>query len=334
MIVEFWSWVVTLGMHIPDNFLTLPVSLLLWLLTIACVGIAVRRTNAALDDRQVPMMGVMAACVFAAQMLNFPVAGGTSGHLLGGALAAIVLGPSSGILVMTCVVALQAILFQDGGLVVMGANIFNMGILTALVGGTLFRALLGVVGGRSWGLVVAGFISAMVSVVVASAFTALQLAASGSASAVVVLPAMIGVHSLIGIGEGLITAAALSFILATRPDLMPERVVARLQNTQRSVGRGAVLGVGLGVAVLLAVLSPFASSAPDGLERIAIDFGFLDTLKGPTAGSPIGMLPDYSLPGVGGGASTILAGLIGVVIVMALAYGIATTLNRRRPQRS
>ena len=232
MVTEFWSRLIALGLHIPDNFLTLPVSLLFLLITIGCVALAVRRTNAALDDRQVPMMGVMAACVFAAQMLNFPVAGGTSGHLLGGALAAIALGPSAGILVMTCVVALQALLFQDGGLVVMGANIFNMGVLTALVGWGLFRALLGVLGSRSWGLVVAGFVAAIASVLAAAFLTALQLVASGTANAQVVIPTMLGVHLLIGIGEGLITAAALSFLLATRPDLLPVPVVARLNTPQ------------------------------------------------------------------------------------------------------
>src|SRR3712207_5567975 len=134
-------------------------------------------------------MGVMAACIFAAQMLNFPVAGGTSGHLLGGALAAIVLGPWSGMLVMACVIALQALLFQDGGLVVMGANIFDMGIFTAFAGGAIFMVLLKLFGRRSWGLVASGFVAAWASVVLAAAVASLQLIASGTASEQVVLPA-------------------------------------------------------------------------------------------------------------------------------------------------
>ena len=128
-------------LHIPDGFLTLFVSIIFWIGTIVMVSLAISKTNKTLGEKQVPLMGVMAAFIFAAQMLNFPVAGGTSGHFLGGALAAIVLGPWAGILVMTAVVSVQALLFQDGGLLVMGANIFNMGILTAVIGFGLYRAV-------------------------------------------------------------------------------------------------------------------------------------------------------------------------------------------------
>src|SRR5512133_354469 len=121
-------------MHIPDGFLSLLISILCWGITVAILAVAVSRTNKSLGERQVPLMGVMAAFIFAAQMINFPVAGGTSGHLLGGALAAIVLGPWAGMLVMTAVVMVQGLLFQDGGLLAMGANIFNMGLLTAAIG--------------------------------------------------------------------------------------------------------------------------------------------------------------------------------------------------------
>ncbi|MEN8242711.1 MAG: energy-coupling factor ABC transporter permease, partial [Chloroflexota bacterium] len=126
-------------LHIPDGFLSLSVSIFSWMITIIIVGIAVRQSQKELNEKQIPLMGIMAAFIFAAQMINFPVAGGTSGHMLGGALAAIVLGPWAGILVMTSVVALQGLLFQDGGLLVMGANILNMGIITALIGYGLFR---------------------------------------------------------------------------------------------------------------------------------------------------------------------------------------------------
>ena len=126
-------------LHIPDGFLTITVSILFWLLTVSAVGAAVRAVQSSLGERQIPLIGVLAATIFAAQMVNFPVAGGTSGHMVGGALAAIVLGPWAGILAMTAVVAVQALLFQDGGLLVMGANIFDMGILTAAVGYGVFR---------------------------------------------------------------------------------------------------------------------------------------------------------------------------------------------------
>src|SRR5512134_985866 len=130
-------------MHLPDGFLSLVISVMCWILTSILVGIAISRNNRSLGERQVPLMGVMAAFIFAAQMINFPVPGGASGHLLGGTLAAIMLGPWGGMLVMTAVIALQALLLQDGGLLVMGANILNMGILTAAVGYGLYRGALG-----------------------------------------------------------------------------------------------------------------------------------------------------------------------------------------------
>lgn len=321
-----------LALHISDGLLSLSVSALFWILTVACIAWAVQRTNRTLDDRQVPLMGVMAACIFAAQMLNFPIAGGTSGHLLGGALAAIVLGPWAGVLVMTCVVALQALLFQDGGIVVMGANIFNMGVLTALSGSAIFYGLIRLTGRKSWGLMVSGLIAAWITVVLSAAITSVQLAASGTASAAVVFPAMIGVHMLIGIGEGLITTAALSFILATRPDLLPAWLGNELSRKSRPISTRQIIGSGLVIAILLALLSPFASSAPDGLEAVLGRLGIGDEgeLRGPSATSPIGVLPDYTLPGLEGGLSTILAGLVGVLIVVAIGYSIAMLIRRRR----
>src|SRR5688572_33465246 len=119
-------------LHIPDGFLSLAISLICWGITIITLALAISKTNKALGEKQVPLMGVMSAFIFAAQMINFPVAGGTSGHLLGGALAAIVLGPWAGMLVMTAVIAVQALLIQDGGLIVMGANILNMGLITEI----------------------------------------------------------------------------------------------------------------------------------------------------------------------------------------------------------
>src|SRR5688572_17479551 len=130
-------------LHIPDGFLSLVVSAICWVLTTLVIGAAISRTNKSLGEKQIPLMGVMAAFIFAAQMINFSVLGGTSGHLLGGALAAIVLGPWAGMLVMTTVIAVQSLLLQDGGLVVMGANILNMGIITCAIGYGLYRAAAG-----------------------------------------------------------------------------------------------------------------------------------------------------------------------------------------------
>jgi len=210
-------------LHAPDGFLTVPVALAMWVATIAVLVIAVQRTNRTLDERSVPLLGVMAAFIFAAQMFNFQVVGGTSGHLLGGVLAAVLLGPWAGTLVMACVVAVQALLFQDGGLLVMGANIFNMGVVGTLGGYALYRMLVGLFRGERRGRLPAAAIAAWVAVMAGAAAMALQLVVSGFIAFEVTMPVMLGVHALIGIGEAIITAAALGFIAVTRADLFELR---------------------------------------------------------------------------------------------------------------
>jgi len=218
------------ALHAADRFLSVPVALFFWAVTAGVLAVAVKRTNQTLDERSIPLMGVTAAFIFAAQMINFQVAGGTSGHLLGGVLAAILLGPWAATLVMACVIAVQALLFSDGGLVVMGVNIFNMGVIGTLGGYALYRGLCRVLGGEDRARIPASAIAGWMSVVVASISMALMLAVSGTSPLEVVLPAMVGVHVFIGIGEGLVTAAALAFIAATRPDLLdlrPDRAARR-----------------------------------------------------------------------------------------------------------
>jgi cobalt/nickel transport system permease protein len=216
-----------LPLHAPDGFFSLPVAIAGYIIAAAFIGVAIYKTNRELNERMVPMMGIMAAFIFAAQMLNFPVFGGTSGHLVGGALAAIVLGPWAAILVMTAVVGLQALLFQDGGLVVMGVNLINMSILSVLVGYGLY-GLARRFGSSFTHLLIGGFVAAWVSVVVSALAAAVELAISGTTPLSVALPAMVGVHALIGIGEGLITIFALSFIKAARADLLKVRTEAQL----------------------------------------------------------------------------------------------------------
>jgi cobalt/nickel transport system permease protein len=298
-----------LNLHIPDGFLSTPVSIVCWILSVLVLSIALRRVNTELGERQVPLMGVLAACIFAGQMLNFPVAGGTSGHLIGGALAVILLGPWAGILVMTSVVAIQALIFQDGGLLALGANIFNMGIVSVFVANGVYRAIQSFAKGARWGLIVGGFAAAWVSVMASALITALQLALSGASPANIALPAMAGVHALIGIGEGLITVGALSFLAAARRDLLQGPATT-------ASSKGVILG-GLVVAALLAMVSPLASSDPDGLERVAEDIGFLDRAQD----APYQIIPDYVLPGVPNEAlATILAGIVGLLIVFGVTY--------------
>ncbi len=305
------------ALHIPDGFLSIPIALLCWAAAIVLLAIAVRRSQAELGERQIPLMGVMAAFVFAAQMINFPVAGGTSGHLLGGALAAITLGPWAAMLVMTSVIGVQALLFQDGGLLVMGANILNMGLLTALIGYGLYRGVSRQ--SRRVRLTVAG-LGAWLSVIAGAVATSFQLWLSGTSALNIVMPAMLAVHVFIGVGEALITAAALAFILQMRPDLL---------EVKGESGAGGWVIAGLASALGVILLAPLASANPDGLERVAMDLGFV----GKGADAPYNILTGYTVPFLGETAvSTVLAGAIGVLVVAGLTVTGLRLL--RRPARS
>jgi cobalt/nickel transport system permease protein len=304
------------NLHVPDGFLSLTISIVFWIVTAIIVSLAVKHSQETLKQRQIPLMGIMAAFLFAAQMINFPVAGGTSGHLLGGALAAIILGPWPGMLVMTSVIGLQALLFQDGGLIVMGANIFNMGLITSAIGYGLYaifqnksrKIQLGTIAVASW-----------LSVIASALFTSLQLWLSGVSPARIVFPAMLSVHTLIGIGEALISVAAFSFILQVRPDLIKQTIPAKSNNLG-----WAAIGILITIAVVL--LSPFASANPDGLERVADDLGFIELAQN----SPLTIFSDYLVPSIANaGLSTILAGVIGVMIIGVITYLFAKKLSRK-----
>lgn len=304
------------NLHIPDGFLSLTISIIFWIITAIIVSLAVKNSQETLKQRQIPLMGIMAAFLFAAQMINFPVAGGTSGHLLGGALAAIILGPWSGMLVMTSVIGLQALLFQDGGLIAMGGNIFNMGLITCVIGYGLYalsqnksRTIqLGSIAVASW-----------LSVIASALFTSLQLWLSGISPARIVFPAMLSVHALIGIGEAMITVAAFSFILQVRPDLIKENIPAKSKNLA-----WAIVGILITIGVVL--FSPLASTNPDGLERVADDLGFIKLAQD----SPLNIFSDYLVPSIANaGFSTILAGVIGIIIVGAITFLIAKKLSAK-----
>ncbi len=307
-------------MHIPDGFLSVPVAVVMFLISIVVIALALKRVSKDLDERQVPLMGVLAACIFAGQMLNFAVAGGTSGHLLGAALAAILLGPWAAVLVLTTVVGVQALIFQDGGLLALGANIFNMAIVGVFVASFAYRTMQRLVGKSRWGVPVSGFVAGWLSVFIASLAAALELALSGTSPANIAIPAMGGIHALIGIGEGLITAGALAVIAAARPDLL------RQGHAQTAVGGRAVWVGGLIIALGLAVASPLASTHPDGLEWVAGQQGFLNAARGPV----FTLIPEYLLPGVTNQAlATILAGVIGALIVAGVALTVAYTRRSR-----
>jgi cobalt/nickel transport system permease protein len=309
------------ALHIPDGFLSTWVALTGWILAAAVIAFALRQTRDQLGERQVPLLGVMAAFIFAAQAINFPVAGGTSGHLLGGTLAAIVLGPWAAVLVMTAVIGLQGLLFQDGGLLVMGWNIINMGVLTAFTGYWLYTGLRQLLGGSRTAMLVATFVAAWVSVEVGAIATAVELVISGTAPLRVALPAMAGVHALIGIGEGLITAGAVALIAATRPDLL-------VAGAQASGQRSSVWVMGgLLVSLVVAVFSFTASSSPDGLERVAANHGFLGRALHPL----YQLLPNYTMPLVNNPTlAGILAVVLGTLLVFGLAHGLGRVLRREK----
>ncbi|MFC2035622.1 energy-coupling factor ABC transporter permease [Chloroflexota bacterium] len=207
-------------MHIPDGFLSVATIATTYAVSAGGVANAVRITNKKLGEKQVPLMGILAAFIFAAQMLNFPVAGGTSGHFLGAALAAILVGPWAALVIMSTVLIAQSLIFQDGGLLALGANIFNMGIVATFGAYYLYRLARFLFGDNRRGKLTGAFIASWGSVLLASIACAVELSISGVSPWEVVLPVMAGVHALIGIGEGFITIAVVSLLLAVRADLM------------------------------------------------------------------------------------------------------------------
>lgn len=303
------------ALHIPDGFLSAAVAVAMWIVTAAFIAVAVRRASREFDDRLAPLMGVLAAFIFAAQAFNFPVAGGTSGHFLGGALAAILLGPWAALLVMSAVIGLQALVFQDGGLLAMGANIFVMGIVTVWVGYFVYQAL------TRFNRFLAAFAAGWLSVLVAAVVTAFLLALSGTASLNVVLTAMATIHAVIGLGEGLITAGAVALVAAALPGRFDQQVSGRRTDRGTWVAGGVVLALLIGVTAVF-----FASPHPDGLERVAEDTGFLHTAQAPL----FNIAPDYVVPGLSNQTlAGVLAVVLGILLLFAVGYGIARALSRR-----
>ncbi len=314
-------------MHLPDGFLAPQLALALWAATALIVGISLRRLAASRDASGAAgrpiLMGLVGAFIFAAQMFNFPVAAGTSGHLLGGVLAGYLLGPWAGTIVMTTVIGVQALLFQDGGLLALGANIFNMGIIGTLGGTLIARALaLALGGGRSARIAAAG-VAGWLSVMAGAGITAMQLGLSGTTDISVGLPAMLGVHVFIGVGEALITVAALTFIATTAPDLLSAEPTVRTSLARR-VGAGAIATV---VVSTLATL--FASADPDGLNYVAQALGFSHV----EAGAPFNLFAGYSIPGLDGTASTVIAALIGAAAIAGLLFGLSRLAASRSDKR-
>lgn len=307
-------------MHIPDGFLDAATCAGTACVAGAGLAWAGREVKARWSDQTVPMVGVMSAFVFAGQMVNFPVAGGTSGHLLGGVLAAVFLGPSAAVMVLTTVLAVQCFFFQDGGVTALGANVLNLALIGVLGGYGVYRLL-----GHLWpserGQLAAIGVAAWCSVVLASLACAAELAISGTVAWKLVVPAMAVTHAVIGIGEAVITVAVVSFVRQVRPDLV-YRPAAR--SPAVSLRRAVVYGLVASFGVVL-LLAPLASALPDGLERVAERFGFAGRAM-EAAPAP---LSDYSVPGImSPSLSTMLAGVLGTLLVFGIAWGISRGLQR------
>lgn len=298
-------------MHIPDGFLSPPVALATGAAAAAAVGGALARLKPDAEPGLVPRMGLTAAYVFGAQMVNFPVAGGTSGHLLGALLAAVLLGPTAGTVAMAAVFLIQAFFFLDGGHTALGANILNMGLAGTFGGYAVYRSLAGPAPGRRRCLAAAGA-AAWASVMLGAFLTALQLALSGTVTARVVFPAMLGIHAVIGLGEAALTAAALGLLWHVRPDLVTARGGA--EGVPRW-GWAALAGL-----VGVALLAPFKSDFPDGLEWVAEQAGFLAREAEPLLAGPFG---DYELPGLGGVRwAAIPVSLLGAALMTGSLYAV------------
>jgi cobalt/nickel transport system permease protein len=303
-------------MHIPDGFISVPVAAATGAISVATLGIALGRSQAAFGNRRAPILGLTTAFIFAAQMINFPVAGGTSGHLLGGTLAAIVLGsPWGGTLSIATVLIIQAVLFADGGITALGVNILNMAVISVWVGWVLTQTLHRLLGGLQKRLPLAAGIAAGVSVVVAAIACAIELALSGTAPITVVLPAMTGTHILIGIGEGLITGGVLTYLAQARPDILPG---------EQQKFRGWLVPV-VSIFLVAGVLSLFASAWPDGLEKVAENLDFMKLAEQVRVPVPT-PLANYEIKGLGT-IGTSIAGLVGAVVCFAVAFGIAKAVK-------
>ncbi|WP_225838112.1 energy-coupling factor ABC transporter permease [Streptomyces sp. NK08204] len=337
-------------MHVPDGFIDAPTSAVTGVAAAGALAVSLRGARRELDEKTAPLAGLVAAFIFAVQMLNFPVAAGTSGHLLGGALAAILVGPFTGVLCVSVVLLMQGVLFADGGLTALGVNITDMAIVTTVVSYAVFRALLAVLPRKRRSVNVASFVAALVSVPAAAVTFTLLYAIGGTTDVALgkVATAMIGVHVLIGIGEAVITALTVSAVVAVRPDLvhgarglhqrLKLRVNGELVDAPPSAGapvavrasrRTLWLGGLVASLVLAGFVSFYASADPDGLMKVAHDKG-IDKKAHPHAsdGSP---LAGYGVKDVSGArVSRGLAGVIGVGVTVVAGSAVFWAVRRRR----
>ena len=317
-------------MHIPDGFLNAGTSAGGGIVAAGGVAYGLRRARAVAEDNAIPLAGLASAYVFAVQMLNFPVANGTSGHLLGGVLAAVLVGPWLGMICVTVVLVVQALVFADGGLSALGINAINMALLGSLGGYAIFTGARGVVGRGRRGVLISTAVAAWSAPVLAAAGFTVEYAigGNGAVSTETVMWSMLGIHALIGVGEAVITTLTVGAVIASRPDLVHGARCAQLATAGRRRPMKTFIAATACVTVaLVAGLGPFASSNPDGLEKVAAEKGIVAPSTTTPSRTP---LAGYSISGIDDEIGTSLAGVAGTAITVTLGLGVLAVARHRR----
>ncbi len=306
-------------MHVPDGFMNVTMSAATGVISFGTLWAYIRSAKDLIADKFIALTGMMSALIFVLQMINFPIAAGTSGHLLGGALAVIVLGPRLGLICLSVVVIIQSLLFADGGLSALGVNVLNMAIVTSATSWFIVKYWIKFIGKNKISIVSVSVLAGILSVVFSSIAFTIQYAIGGTISIPVgtVLLAMVTTHFIIGFGEGIITALIITLLLRVRPDL-----IYAYERSDENTTKVSFYGLFIILILLLSLMTPFASSSPDGLESVAEEFGFTQT------DGIVLLLDDYGISAVNNDfISTVLSALLGVV-VLAIMFNLI--ISRRK----
>ena len=306
-------------MHVPDGFMNVTMSAATGVISFGTLWAYIRSAKDLIADKFIALTGMMSALIFVLQMINFPIAAGTSGHLLGGALAVIVLGPRLGLICLSVVVIIQSLLFADGGLSALGVNVLNMAIVTSATSWFIVKYWIKFIGKNKTSIVSVSVLAGILSVVFSSIAFTIQYAIGGTISIPVgtVLLAMVTTHFIIGFGEGIITALIITLLLQVRPDL-----IYAYERSDENTTKVSFYGLFIILILLLSLITPFASSSPDGLESVAEEFGFTQT------DGIVLLLDDYGISAVNNDfISTVLSALLGVVI-LAIMFNLI--ISRRK----
>ena len=306
-------------MHVPDGFMNVTMSAATGVISFGTLWAYIRSAKDLIADKFIALTGMMSALIFVLQMINFPIAAGTSGHLLGGALAVIVLGPRLGLICLSVVVIIQSLLFADGGLSALGVNVLNMAIVTSATSWFIVKYWIKFIGKNKISIVSVSVLAGILSVVFSSIAFTIQYAIGGTISIPVgtVLLAMVTTHFIIGFGEGVITALIITLLIRVRPDL-----IYAYERSDENTTKVSFYGLFIILILLLSLVTPFASSSPDGLESVAEEFGFTQT------DGIVLLLDDYGISAVNNGfISTVISALLGVT-VLAIMFNLI--ISRRK----